>query len=318
MFPPFCRCRLLSGFLCVLENVYVSPWPALTANYISGGPSQCKAHCDQRDGVIGDARNATTGPDSQWAALMMGTTEFAQGGYQYIPAVFQYSGGVAALRGFEIRRVRFRSPIPLSEGFDTIERIIGETGRPLTSFCACELRSPAPFTDQGFRAFNEIYVTTLRKWGLMNGDANPVARSNVCPVFQPPPEPSLHAFSFTTLAKTETPTFVIAGSGEAREGGASYAERTVRHGDVSPDAMREKARFVLDEMERRMRHFGFGWSDTTASQVYTVHDLHPFFADEIVRRDAAHAGLTWHLCNPPVRGLEYEMDCRAIMLEQVV
>ena len=131
MFPPFCRCRLLSGFLRVLENVYVSPWPALTANYISGGPSQCKAnaHRDQRDGVIGDARNATTGPDSQWAALMMGTTEFAQGGYRYIPAVFQYSGGVAALRGFEIRRVRFRSPIPLSEGFDTIERIIGETGR---------------------------------------------------------------------------------------------------------------------------------------------------------------------------------------------
>ncbi len=31
-------------------------------------------------------------------------------------------------------------------------------GRPLTAFAACELRSPAPFTEGGFRAFNETYV----------------------------------------------------------------------------------------------------------------------------------------------------------------
>jgi hypothetical protein len=248
----------------------------------------------------------------------MGVVDFAQGGYRYIPAVFQYSAGVAASRGFEIQRVRFKSPLPLARGFAELERIIGAAGRPLTSFCACELRSPAPFTDQGFRAFNEIYVMTLRKWGLMSGDHNPVARSNVCPMLNPPLEPSLYAFSFTTVAKTSEPTFIIAGSGEAREGCASYAERTVRLGETGLDAMREKAQFVLGEMERRMSKFGFGWRDTTATQVYTVHDLYPFFADEIARRGAGHAGLTWHLCRPPVRGLEFEMDCRATMLEQVI
>ena len=58
--------------------------------------------------------------------------------------------------------------------------------------------------------------------------------------------------------------------------------------------------------------FGFGWADTTATQVYTVHDIHPFLADEIVRRGAARSGVAWHYARPPVQMLEYEMDCRAV------
>src|SRR5690348_18508475 len=86
------------------------------------------------------------------------TTVFAAGGYRYIPAVFQYSGGVAAETGFEIVRVRFHVPLPLSDGFARVEQVIREAGRPLSAFCACELRSPAPFTEDGFRAFNEVYA----------------------------------------------------------------------------------------------------------------------------------------------------------------
>ena len=82
--------------------------------------------------------------------------------------------------------------------------------------------------------------------------------------------------------------------------------------------MREKARYVLGEMERRLAALGFGWADTTATQVYTVRDLHPFLADEIVRRGAAPAGLTWHYARPPVRDLEYEMDCRAVGQVRVI
>ena len=248
----------------------------------------------------------------------MSIADFTPGGYRYIPAVFQYSGGVAALPGFAIQRVRFRTPVPLAQGFERIARVIGDAGRPLTSFCACELRSPAPFTDQGFRAFNETYVVTLAEWGLFDGATNPVARSNVCPEIDPPPEPSFHAFSFTVQDAEAVPSFVIAGSGEAREGPGNYSERTVRRGETSPDAMREKARFVLGEMERRLGLLGFSWADTTATQVYTVHDLFPFLADEIVRRGAAHAGLTWHFNRPPVRDLEYEMDCRGVATERVI
>jgi hypothetical protein len=246
------------------------------------------------------------------------TTTFAAGGYRYIAAVFQYSGGVVAGPGFEIQRVRFKTPVPLAEGFARIERTIRDAGRPLTAFCACELRSPAPFTEDGFRAFNEVYAGTLRRWGVMTGDANPVARSNVCPEIEPPGEPSFHAFCFTVAAQSTVPTFVVAGSGEAVEGKGNYRDHTVRFGDTSPDAIREKARFVLGEMERRLGLLGFGWPDTTSTQVYTVHDLHPFLADEIVRRGAAHAGLTWHYARPPVRDLEYEMDCRAIAEERTL
>ena len=113
------------------------------------------------------------------------------------------------------------------------------------------------------------------------------------------------------------PSCVIAGGAEAKEGGASYRERTVRYGETGPDAMREKARYVLAEMERRLGLLGFTWGDTTATQVYTVRDLCPFLADEIVRRGAAHSGLTWHYARPPVRDLEYEMDCRAVGRESV-
>ncbi len=249
---------------------------------------------------------------------MAGAVDFSAGGYCFIPGVFQYSGGAAALPGHDIQRVRFRRPVPLEQGFARIERHITEAGRPLTSFCACELRSPAPFTEQGFRAFNEIYVVTLERWGLFDGKVNPVARSNVCPEIDPPAEPSFHAFSFTVAAADPAPSFVISGGAEAREGGASYSERTVRRGEASPDAMREKARYVLGEMERRLAALGSRWADTTATQVYTVRDLYPFLADEIVRRGAAHSGLTWHYARPPVRELEYEMDCRAVGRESVI
>jgi hypothetical protein len=249
---------------------------------------------------------------------MTTAVQFAAGGFRFLPSVFQYSGGVASEPGFAIRRLRFHWPVPLAQGFARIERLIGEAGRPLTSFCACELRSPAPFTEQGFRAFNEVYVVTLQKWGLFDGKTNPVARSNVCPEIAPPAEPSFHAFSFTVPGGADAPSFVIAGGAEAREGGASYAERIIRRGEVSAAAMREKAVHVLDEMGRRLAALGADWSDTTATQVYTVHDLHPFLADEIVRRGAAHSGLTWHYARPPVRELEYEMDCRAVFHETVV
>ena len=248
---------------------------------------------------------------------MSGAVDFSAGGFRFLPSVFQFSAGVAALPGHAIERVQFRRPVPLKQGFERIERMITQAGRPLTSFCACELRSPAPFTEQGFRAFNEVYVVTLQKWGLFDGKVNPVARSNVCPEIGPPPEPSFHAFSFTVAAES-APSFVIAGSAEAREGGASYRERTVRHGETTPEAMREKARYVLGELERRLSAFGVGWADATATQVYTVHDLHGFLADEIVRRGAARTGLTWHYARPPVQGLEYEMDCRSVGRESVV
>lgn len=249
---------------------------------------------------------------------MYQATPFEPGGYRFIKAVFQYSGGVAAMPGYDIVRVRFARPVPLAAGFEKIGDFLKRKGRPLTSFCQCELRSPAPFTESGFRSFNELYTETLKRWSIFDGVTNPVARSNVCPVADPPEEPSFYAFSYTEPDTAGGSSFVIAGGAEAPEGRANYRDHIVRLKDVSPEGLREKSRYVLDEMERRMGAFGASWSDTTGVHVYTVHDLSPILREEIAPRAAARFGISWQYCRPPVVDLEYEMDCRRVNREIVL
>jgi len=66
---------------------------------------------------------------------MTAVMNFAPGGYRFLPSVFQYSGGVASQPGYEIKRVRFRSPVPVVEGFDFIKmQFIRAAGRPVAYF----------------------------------------------------------------------------------------------------------------------------------------------------------------------------------------
>ncbi|MBT3370174.1 MAG: hypothetical protein HOA08_10825 [Rhodospirillaceae bacterium] len=252
---------------------------------------------------------------------MMETADFEPGGYRYVRGPFQYSAGVAALPGFAIERVRFARPRPIAEGFQAIEAHLTAMGRPFTSFCACELRSPAPFDDAGFIAFNRVYVGTLERWGIFKNDENPVARSNVCPELNAPSEPVFQAFCYTVPQvedNNDVKSFVIAGSGEATEGPGDYAERIVRLGETSADAMTDKARHVLDTMEARMAALDLSWADAGTTQVYSVYDLHPFLASEIIGRGAASSGLTWYYARPPVTGLDYEMDVRNVPVERII
>lgn len=152
-------------------------------------------------------------------------SDFAAGNYRFIPAVFQYSSGACAFPGFQIERVRFDRLLPLAEGFAQAAKYIQAAGQKLTAFCACELRSPAAFSEAGFLAFNQHYVKTLAEWGIFDGTTNPVARSNVCPEIDPPAEPSFYAFSFVRPIEGlggGMPDFVIAGGAEARGGSGSY------------------------------------------------------------------------------------------------
>ena len=246
---------------------------------------------------------------------MANVVPFAPGGYRYIKAVFQYSGGVAAEPGFEIQRSRLVKPLPLAQGFDLVEAHLEAIGRPSTAFCACELRSPEPFTEQGFVEFNRHYVETLERWGIYEDGVNPVARTNVCPAYGKPDAPSLYAFSYTVPSKSKRGSFIIAGSAEAREDQGSYRDHIVRPGDTSAEALREKVRYVMVEMQRRLEALGFGWADAVSTQAYTVHDIGALVGEEIVKRGAAPGGLVWHFCRPPVVGLDFEMDVRAATRE---
>lgn len=145
-----------------------------------------------------------------------------------------------------------------------------------------------------------------------------MARANTCPVLTPPPEPSFHAFCFTTPAAAEVPrSFVVAGSGEAPEGLGNYHDHIIARGDTSPAGLRRKALGAgrdgapHGDLRRDLAGHHRG-------AVYTEFDAHPFVADELARRGAMRHGLTWHFNRPPVREIDYEMDCRAVHAEHVV
>ncbi len=248
----------------------------------------------------------------------MTTIPVPEGGYRFIPGVYQYSAGVAALPGYALERVRFPDVVPLAEGFRRIAAYLDAAGLPKAAFCACELRSPAPFTEEGFAAFNKVYGGVLAEWGLFRDGLNPVARSNVCPDIAPPAEPGFHAFVIARPAPGAAPSFAVAGSGEAPEGKGNYRDHIIARSDLSAEGLLRKARWVLGEMERRMGLLDADWSATTDVQVYCVHDIHPFLGKELVARGAARHGVTWQFCRPPVVELEYEMDCRGIACETVV
>ncbi len=252
---------------------------------------------------------------------------FQPGGYRFLRGGFPYSQGVIAAPRFAIVRARFAQPLAVARGFDAIAAHLESAGRPLQALCAVELRSPQPFTMQGFQGFNRGYVDVLVRWGIVREGLNPVARSNVCPVFDAPPEPSFFAFSYTVPTAATAPDapgvagagadFVVAGSGEWPEN-QPFPEGIVARGDVTPAGLAAKAAYVLRTMRARTAALGGNWAALTAAQVYTAHDIHPMLASHFAAEGLTAIGLTWHVCAPPILELEFEMDVRRVATERVV
>ena len=101
-----------------------------------------------------------------------------------------------------------------------------------------------------------------------------------------------------------------AGGAEGGRGARpTYAGNNVREGETSPDALREKARFVLAGWRAASRHSGTA-ANATSTQVYTVHDIGALVDEELAGTRVAPDGFSWHLARPPVVGIEDEMDVR--------
>lgn len=239
---------------------------------------------------------------------------FPDGGYAFLEGVFPYSQGVVALPDFAIERVTFTHPVPMAEGFHKIAKYLGAQNRPTTALCAAELRSPKQFSFEGFSEFNKGYVAVLEKWRLYRDRKNPVARSNVAPESGAPAEPCFHAFCYT-VPSVRTGSFVVAGSGEWPEGGR-FPEDIVARGDLSAAGLKRKIDWVLDMMESRMKQLGVGWRQATATQIYTVHDIHETVPR--IQQRVQPSGITRHNCRPPIEGLDYEMDVRGVNVERVL
>ena len=242
---------------------------------------------------------------------------FEPGGYCFLPSVFQYSAGVAALPGFRIEQVQFSQAVPLEAAFEFVERHLKAIGRPTAAFAHCELRSPRQFDDQGFIDFNRRYVRKLAEWGVYTEEregrpaVNPVARTNVVPAYHPPGDISMAAFSYSIPSAESTGgSFVLAGGGDARKGPEPYRERIVAFGDTSPTGLQTKVTFVVAEMTRRLASLGLDWQHASAVRAYSVHAITEAVIAELATPGRIACGLTWHVAHPPVQGLAYEMDVR--------
>jgi hypothetical protein len=236
------------------------------------------------------------------------------GNYQFLPGISPYSAGVVAAPGFEIVHVTFVEPPPCRVGFERIAAFLEGRRRPRAALCALELRSPRPFTFEGFADFNAEYAETLRSWDVFVDGINPVARTNVAPIVSPPAAPVIHAFSFTQpVEESYGATFVVAGAGELPEG-VLARDSIAALGDASPAGLRAKAAFVLGLMEGRLRGLGVDSAAVTAIDVYTAHDFHPLMEELILRRLPAGArqGVAWHFARPPISEVEFEMDVRGV------
>ena len=237
-----------------------------------------------------------------------------EGHYHFLKGIGPYSCGVIADPKFEIIRVVLRCPLPWRQGFDFIDAHLKQRGLSRTAFCAAELRSPAPVSFPGFAAFNDDYCSLLRDWGLFVGDLNPVARTNVAPAYETRAQVELFAFSYAvSTGDSVQPTFIIAGAGEVRDG-ILEPQSIVRPQQTDPEAMREKASYVMTVMEKRLDGLGARWDLVNGIDVYTVHNLEGLVEETILNRlgPARRHGLHYHKAHPPVQDIEFEMDMRGV------
>lgn len=239
-----------------------------------------------------------------------------KGNFSFLKGISPYSAGATASRGFEIEHATLAPAVPLRSGFEKVAKHLGELGRPKQALCGMELRSPKPFTFQGFNQFNAGYVDVLKSWDILIDGLNPVARTNVAPEVNPPAEPMLYGFSYTVATPSAGQTWVVAGAGELPEGSLDPHD-VIRRGETSPDALVEKARFVMGLMTGRIKGLGGDWSQATCTDIYTVHEIHPFLSREILHPmgGGAQRGVTWHYARPPIVSIEFEMDVRSVRRE---
>ena len=240
---------------------------------------------------------------------MAATVEFSAGGYSFIPGVFQYSAGVGALAGYtDPARAFPRAP--------AAARRVGpyrafHTGSGPAADRVLRVRTAVAGAVHRGRVFapSTDLCRELQKWGVLTARSIRSRAAMCAPSSTRPPSPRFHAFCFTSPARDAAPSFVIAGSGEARKGDgeATRPHRPPRR--TSADGMREKAASCS-------ARWSGGWprsacpGPTPPRRRSIPCTTSIRFSPTSSCGAAPPSGLTWHYARPPVRDLEYEMDCR--------
>ena len=245
------------------------------------------------------------------------------GNYRFLKGIAPYSSGVIAMPGFEIIRIRLLRPMPLKASvFERMSRYLSSVGQQLQSLCAMELRIPEPLSFDGFKEFNNKYQMMLKERGLLLGDLNPLARTNISPAEFELKEASVYAFSYTAkiVDDFDRPSFIVAGAGDLADQTNLTPSAIVRPNETSPDAVEEKIKVVMKVMQQRLTGLLTGWEDVSSISIYTVIPLHSLLVDTVLKPvgPAALQGVNWFYGKPPISGLDYEMDVRGVRKELIL
>jgi len=244
--------------------------------------------------------------------------ENQRGHYHYLQGIAPYSSGVVAADGFEIICATLDQPLPWEPAMLQVRRYLESIGTDRFALCGVQLRCREPHTMEDFVDFNSGYRQLLESWEMMVGEDNPLARTNVSPVVDPPGETMLVGFSYVVPTEEPGRTFVVAGGGELV--GELDKTRIVRSGETSPEALLEKARCVVTLMQDRLEGLRVLGESLSQVHVYTAHPLQPLLEQVILPGlpAAAQLGVRWFYSRPPVIDIEFEMDMRGVRQERVV
>ena len=241
------------------------------------------------------------------------------GGFRFTRGTYFFAGGVVADPGLDIVRARLERPLPWASALDRVQRYLAAKARPVQALCGIELRAPVPYSSrQLFAAFNAEYVRQLQRLELLVDGLVPVTRANLATDDGSVDEQCLYAFHYTVPSERPRLTFGTSAQADLKHLSGGAVEH-VAEGDISPNGLTEKIRFVTKRIDRQLTDLGASWSLATHIGVYAVHAIGAQIAEVIYpTAGPARHGITWHLVRPPVIGLEVELDVRAVLEELVI
>lgn len=237
----------------------------------------------------------------------------ASGAYRYLPGGSTFSNGLAAEPGYRIVEWELAEPLPLEPAFRRVGQELDAHGLGWDALAGVDLRSPEPFTPEGFAAFNVEYLQALgRHYPLDDRTPNPLTRTNVAPVEPFVPVPSVRAVQVVEPGADATGgDFVLSGVAEVT--GAPGPENTVAHLDTSDAGLRAKVDFVAAELAGRLGQLGVAVGEARIVDAYTAQPLGWL---ELVLAGTFSAvpryGLRRWLARPPVTDLEFELGCKRL------
>jgi hypothetical protein len=242
-------------------------------------------------------------------SVTLQTTSHPNGSFRFLPAISAYSAGFAVSDGYEITALRLLDCPTLAIGFERIDEEIKRRGLAPAALAGLQLRSPGAFGFEEFAQFNDEYCQLLIERDLIIDGVNPVSRTNVIPVHNGPAVPTIAvAFLVNPTLGRGGSDFVVAGAGEVN--GDLGPENIVARGDLSQKGLALKVDCVLEIMLERLRALGASGDSPTTVNVYTAHEILglPGMIEMKLPTISTNGYATW-LTRPPVKEIEYEMDC---------